>query len=510
MKKTLEKIYPNKLFLLVYITLFTSIALTGFLIGNNAGQFGDQYHMLTSGREIIENPSFLYNNTLFCKEGYGNLIQQWLYDILLYGSYSVLGWTGVRLFTLIQYILLAVLTYRFMRLTGITRKTACIGTLAFPIFSYSYISCRPEMISVCLLLIQCIIIEKYRNDQKPARLYILPVLMLIEMNIHMTFWIFHFVLLLPYLVPIKILHIKNNSIRIKQLILPVLLMAAALFVNPYREKGILILWYSRNITKAPIDEIKPIEIFSLHTFFLALGLFMIIVAFQNKRLSSTTVFVFFGTAFMYAMMSRNMIFYAIGVMYAFRDATTDANTAAYWNYFENLAKSRKKYAISVACALCYIVLMVSMYTYRQKTERTIYKEPTAALEYLKQNEDTKQIKMYVNMNIGAYMTWNNIGHIYLEGKTEPYLKEINGHKDIVMEYVYMRNTTDGNDIQAFLDEYDFDYLFVDFLDHSIGAYLTNNSDYECVVEHKSTESGKTDPTGTKDEYVLWRLYKHIR
>ena len=114
------------------------------------------------------------------------------------------------------------------------------------------------------------------------------------------------------------------------------------------------------------------------------------------------------------------------------------------------------------------------------------------------------------MNIGAYMTWNNIGHIYLEGKTEPYLKEINGHKDIVMEYVYMRNTTDGNDIQAFLDEYDFDYLFVDFLDHSIGAYLTNNSDYECVVEHKSTESGKTDPTGTKDEYVLWRLYKHIR
>lgn len=254
----------------------------------------DFYHMAVSGKWIVEHRSIQYQNDQFILDGYGTVIQQWLYCVLIYISAQI-GKVGTVIFTYLQYILFCFTSYKLLKIHN-KNKAVCIMCLEVMVFIVmGYINCRPHILSLILLETQMIIVEKYRKTGKKVVLYILPFLTLCEINVHGTYWIFHFLFILPYLVPIKKLlrmdiKIVDDNMKIKPFIVPFFLMALTLFVNPYGTSMITCLFKSGNIKFLEIDELQKVDIMSGQFLLIVLLCVFALFIYRRKKLKSTTFY----------------------------------------------------------------------------------------------------------------------------------------------------------------------------------------------------------------------------
>lgn len=500
-----EKIKNNRLLIGLYMIIAAVL-----VIGNVAVIDNDFYHIAVSGKEILADWNNMYENTHFVKEGYGNVIQQWAYSVMLYKSYDIAGFTGVRIFTLIQYVLLLYAAYAFLKEKA-SKQMALIGSLIVPLCLANYVSCRPQMISLILILAQFTVVEKYRKSGKTRLLYLLPLFTLVEVNVHLTFGLFHFVFLLPYLVPtvqpIKRFGITKDNLPVKPFIIPMVLMALVMLANPYTYRSYTLLAESGDINALQIGELQPLNMLSSHfvIFMTGVGAFSFL-AFR-KKITSTSLYLFFGTVLMYALAMRNVIFYNVTILYLFSEIAAYIGKDKLAEFYGVIRKaSRRVNGVAVAGITTIALAGCAAMIWRTSPEENVAETKMIydVTDYLKENEaDMSKVKLFTPFRTGSHFLWNGVGHIYLEPKTEPYIKSVNGKKDIIAEYCYIRDIADGTGIEKFLEEYDFDYLYTDANMHNLNTYLSLSDEYECVVS--SDSKGKE---GLK--YVQFHLYKHIR
>lgn len=482
------------------VIIFLFIAIQLYILSISIWKYvsNDFFHLSNSGKLILEDSNNLYYNTSFVKQGYKTVIQQWLYDIPLYKAYEYMGMIGVSLFTTVQYAGLIYVVYKFFKLKGIDTTYALYGTLSIPFFLYSYLNCRPQMISLILFFLQFIAIEKYRASGKKAYLYTLPLLTLLQMNVHMTFWIFHFVFLLPYLVPpIFLKRLKDEHMNIKPFIIPMILMAGSLFINPYGFKGIMTLFYCKDITKLNITEMQPINVLS-EEFISIVVMSVLAVRRYRKGMGSISLYFYAGTTVLLVLCYRNSIFFCIGAIMLLSDVIREVKQKLPQN--EQLIKFARKFALIagiVICSISSVLLCSDSFLADNKINVVLVTLPEDCVSYIKQSEEHPEgIKMYTPFNYGSYFIWSGIGHIYMESKSEPYFYEINGQKDIISEYADIWECLESEKIKDFLNEYQFDYLLTDGNDKSLTIYLDTSSDYECVSRHEG-----------KGKWEKYQLYK---
>lgn len=494
MKKTFIK--KKGIFIVLYFLLAMILAKELWTSIDN-----DFFHIVVSGRDILRDYHTLYHNIHFIKDGYDTLLQQWLYAIIVY-QVSKCGSIGIKLFGMLQYFLLLAIGsyYLYLKSHKASFLTALYASLLIPLcISEQCFNIRPEMISFILFLLQLIIIEKYRQSKKAFWLYFLPLLVLLEVNLHLSFGIFHFILLFPFITPFpnKIIKIKSDNIFLKPLILPVILMAVAMFVNPYTYKSYLFLLLSRNVEKLQINELQPALLLSMPFF---IGLILFLFCIKKQILKSSAIYLFLGTFLMYGMADRNILFFALTIVYLSGELlNTCSNADIFWKWFS------KKTATIICAGVVILCVIVLFSTHKTAKETKGYGNelcPTLALSYLQENEeDLSKLRIFTGFNNGSFFLYYGIGHVYIEPKTEPYLKSINHQKDIVSEFSFLVNYASGSEFQDFLNEYDFDYLLTDSLTTNLDTYLSCQSDYICVVEYDNRN-------GTSPEF--YQLYKHIR
>lgn len=75
----------------------------------------DSYFILAEGREILEN-GIKYTNSFTVVDGLDIVVQQWLWCVLMYGIYSILGNVGLILVCIAETIIIAVLLVLLGRL----------------------------------------------------------------------------------------------------------------------------------------------------------------------------------------------------------------------------------------------------------------------------------------------------------------------------------------------------------------------------------------------------------
>ena len=110
-----------------------------------------------------------------------------------------------------------------------------------------------------------------------------------------------------------------------------------------------------------------------------------------------------------------------------------------------------------------------------------------------------------SFNNGSYFLWRGIGHVYIEPKTEPYLRSINGKFDVVSEYAYLLSFATFDEIDAIVKKYDFDYICASMNMPALQTYLQQTNEYQKVLESESTYDGYVAELGRSvPEYVLYR------
>ena len=489
--QTESKINPNTFssilkdswfFILVWMVIIYRITRNLFSYFFSA----DIYHMLSAGK-AISILGVLKDDVFFVESGHKIVIQQWLYDLFVFKVYDSFGKPGILFLTLCFAVLFIILAVRLLRIWDVDFRIALTAVLLICLYDRVVISIRPGLLTMIILIIQVILCELYCRSGKIAYLFIMPLLTLVEINMHSALWIAHFIFLLPYIVPVpsiynKYIHLEDHHISVFKLAGPIIGMIASLFINPYGINGITILFDQSEIADLGIMEMKSPVFTSKYSLFLIVMLIIFVFAYGKIKIHSSNAFMFLGTAIMMMIYIRNIQMFSIGVIVILGDLLLVIPV----DKITDKLKNTKKLIVTLSSVLVITCIVATAVQFpfsaliQDNPADNIF-TPVAAVEYLNENASSDS-RIYTDFNNGSYVSWSGY-KIYFSSRTEGYCQNINGGYDLVGEYLTVFNNTDVNSVEsfeAFLDKYSFEYLIVDSKNRML-PYLMMNEDYDDVL-----------------------------
>lgn len=457
-----------------YIGIPILIAMISFIIFYAVlmRRDGDILFIISNGREIVKNGIPKVNPYVWM-DNYKIVIQQWLLSVFYYFGYKGLGFDFIWIETLIGLSIEFFLVYKITRFNSNVDKLKSLLLSALVIISLIYIyQGKPTLWSMVLLTTQIYLCEK----RAPG--WFLPILVFLEANIHMSYIVFHFVYLLPYIVPgFKPISINDANKRYWKWI-PI--MAIMAFINPYGKDGALYLFSSYN------DKLKSLDISELQAlgFDKAIGVIGITVIifvcmkvynyYKNGNIATSSKFYcFIGSIALIFLFheARNYIFVILGALPIY--------TSMYMGV--TIKESKFKNILNWICwILCTIVLfffVIAIPIGLEDKYPFLDKMPAKSVEYLQD----KDVKLFNDFNTGAYFEFNNV-KCFIDARPELYFKSINGVDDSEIDYNNTLNP-DIKKIDNVINKYNFDYYSVT-KNTTMDMYLNDRpNQYELVIKN---------------------------
>jgi hypothetical protein len=330
-------------------------------------------------------------------------------------------------------------------------------------------------------------------------------------------------MIMPYIVPPiwrKGWYKKENQpefsyrIRLRYGVPALWLIMFTGFLNPNGLEGMKYLSSSADLisTGKVISEMNSASLTNPIGLMVLLEVLLFGIAASQKKLSAEQTWLTLGTCLLAIDAYRNayMIVFGISILVIVLMGEDDA-------IIKNKCEtSQRNYSIIkvmyIIASIAILAVMISNFI-TEDTEGQIDMMDSALSEqvqYLKENEadrDKEDLVLYTVFETGQYFQFNGY-KTYIDARPECYMKTINGQEDIWSEFYDIVNGLASTDeeIQAFLDKYNFDYLCTGRVGH-IGAYLRASDDYEEVVYganyslfkniSKSTDTTVTEQTEEK-------------
>lgn len=469
---------------LIFIGVIIAIkSMSGFFPNS------DTYFIIETGRYIVDNGVVPTTNPFVIHENFGVIIQQWLFDVLIYGVYKVGGWTGIFIYSLVMLAISSVAMYAFFGFYSDNKKLKLILLALCIAAGGGFATARPTSISFLLCLAVVAVMEKYRRAGKWPVLLWLPLISLATINIHAAMWPMLYVLMLPYIFPgnlpavktygfVKsiVVFVKGWFSKWKCVLLAIIVMFAVSFINPngLRGVGYLILSYG-SASMGNISELMPPEMLSYHGVWslFTIALLVVYVNKYKRDMDMANFYMAAGTLVMALLHARNLWFLFFGAAPLFLDLLNNTNIAQH--------KERKITIIKEIAAFygaCFVIIIgvITCSSISLTVKDTAF-SPIKAVECL-DNYEKEDIVLYTGFNNGAYMEMNGY-KVYMDARPELFQKKINGKEDVFEESLAAERGQ--MDPVEFLDKYKFTHVIIEdgkYLDGFLNAY----DGYEKVVD----------------------------
>lgn len=457
----------------------------------------DTFFIAATGRHIVENGVVPTINPFVIHDGLGIVVQQWLFDVLIYGIYNTFGNFGLFVYVASIYAAGLFLLYRFFGLFTSNPKIKRMILIASSVLLAVFGVARPTGISFVILLSLLYCIEQYRRTQNKKYLCVLPILSLLEINIHAAMWPMMFVLILPYIFPYTLPTKTNIGNNIKKwfgknkfILITMLTMFGMGFINPNGLTGMTYLLHSYGSATGgiTIQELLPPATNELSGIVIILSaVFVAAYIYLNKNKLTdpsydkqnefSKIYLALGTLVLACMHGRNMWYLLLGITpeivsvldgRVFNKQKTKKTSPTYMIYFRAI--------YSVVATVVITITVFSVTDYAQYTNEDSNVAPIKAVEYLNENADDNII-LYTEFNNGAFFEWHQY-KVYMDARPELFQKKVNGKKNVYTEYC---NVEKGKaDYQEFLDKYGFTHLMVSE-NTRFDVYLRHNENYNAAV-----------------------------
>lgn len=335
MRDKLKKINADKLLFVMEIAILFTIIMI-FTINYTDT---DLYYLLANGDYILKHGIPHTNPFVFAPFKGGSLpdivIQNWLYCVIVAGINKLAGSLGLCMLELIFIIGMMLVMYAFLKTRdSCWNKTLVLIASIITYMSFGYINLRPQMFTFILIMIEIICIEKTIKTGNIKYLFIIPLCTLIEINIHASYWIMHYIVFLPYMIPMK--KILKNKVpddicdnfkkkQYKPVFITWLMMAVSLFINPYGTGSILYVFkvlIDNVFSVVSIAEQQPLSFWgpTIERFLIFVAVFVIfVVMICKKRIKCSTIFMYLGFTILVSLQIKWLVFYAIGILFVFSD-----------------------------------------------------------------------------------------------------------------------------------------------------------------------------------------------
>ncbi len=195
----------NIIFSFVCILCFAiiAIAITPIEFQN------DTFYTIKIG-EHIQNNGIDMKDAFSWHEGLSYSYPHWLYDLITYKIYNVLGFKGIYLFTIILCFILAIsLYYTYLTIYN-NKPLSFLLTILTITFLTNFITARAQLVTYILFVLTICLIEKILKKKKIIYGILLFLISILIANLHSAVWPFFFVLFLPFIVEHLFATIHDN------------------------------------------------------------------------------------------------------------------------------------------------------------------------------------------------------------------------------------------------------------------------------------------------------------
>lgn len=400
---------------------------------------GDFFFMVANGDYILHH-GFPEYNPFVMHEGLKIVIQQWIPSIFAY-LFSGHLWGYVMTESILGLLLLVFVIYKVFCIYNKKNTAFLMAAIMVSFMLYMFIG-KPMLYSMILLTTQFYICEK-----KESWLW-LPLIVITEANIHASFIAFHFVYLLPYIVPGLTKFLRNTAEYKYIKALP--FMAIGALMNPYKVDGALYLFnsYGSELKGMGISELKTLSFKTVWFYIAAAALIYVLFRIYKNYIKPRTpidshrFYMFAGSLLLLILFPqcRNHIFLLIGSL-PLVAVTVPKGLKG---------KTPPAKAMWVIAFCCVIAVMITLFT----AENRLPEGSPNGTAYLKD----KDYVLYTSFDGGSYYEMEGF-KVFFDARPELYFKKLNKKEDIVDDFMNMISKDDEK-ITETIDKYGFTHFNV--------------------------------------------------
>ena len=448
-----------------FIFLIPFLRMLGFQYDN------DFWFTINQGRYILEHsfPTIAINSI----HNIDFIYQSWGTGVTFYLIYNYLGLYGIIFLLLIISALTLYFFYKLCFTVSNNKRGSLIITIFASILYSLFIVTRPHMFTILNLVIMLYLLEKYIKTDNHKYLYWLPLITLLQINMHGIYFILLFIILIPYLInsfKFKLFNfIKSDGYRKKPLIITFILMLITGFINPYGYKTIIYGFSSYSASSLFNNTIRELLALDFHNIFGKLFIITIIVTIvlhftklKNRPIHYTLLLL--GTSY--------LAFDAVKSFYLFLFCSFFPFATLFKNNKDKIDSSFSKtyhlFHLGFTIVCCVSILFI--------IQTPKMPDIMPFIDYLDNTVTNKEeIKLFTDYIDGSYAEYRGY-NCYLDPRGEVFLKVNSGKEDIYEEF----NKVSKFEInyKEFIDKYQFDYMLIN--NNSSLGYLMKYDSYKYI------------------------------
>lgn len=453
----------------------------------------DTYYTIKIGEEIIQNGIDMQDHFSW-HENLPYTYPHWLYDVMIYLIYSFSGFAGIYISTVILASILGVLVYYINNKLSKNNFISLIVTLLVLYLLKDFIAARAQLVTFILFTLTIFFIEMFINTKKKRYLIPLVIIPILIANLHVAVWPFYFILFLPYIaewmacfmielniiVRIKILIVKlkeqltnkaekitmlnekkENLLRklnedkinlqerrekpyrikidknkaIKWIIIIFIITIFTGLLTPLRDVPYTYLAKTmEGNTTENISEHLPLVLINNKNIMILITMFLAILIFTNTKIKLRDLFMLVGLVLLSFMSRRQTSMLILIGNFIFVKLVVQMIN----KYDNKTYKKIQKFmtgilgqAISVILILCISLLMLKPKMNDKFVDENSY--PVKACDFILENLDVNNIKLYNEYNYGSYLIYRGIP-VFIDSRADLYSPEFNGTKNEEKKY----------------------------------------------------------------------------
>ncbi len=478
----------------------------------------DTYYTIAIGKHILENGVDM-QDPFSWHEDLPYTYPHWAYDVATYLVYSVgqafNGEAGAFVAIYLATALLAALLG--VTLFKVNKKIAKNTLISFVITLFAmyalrdFIAARAQLVTYILFVFEIYFIEMFLNKPKKRYIFGLILIPILIANLHVAVWWFYFILYLPYIAEFiiakiskldnKVIFTRINVTLNKNVKYLIIIMIVCLFTGLLSPLGLTpydyIIKTMLGDTTSNISEHLPTTLINSVEALTAFGIILLIMTLTKAKLKLSDAFMLGGLMFLMLYSRRHQsLFFLIGSI-ILNKLLLDILE----NYKKNGIQIIEKILFSkISIALItLLVVILSVYFILQKDGNTFVDKstyPVDASEWILQNLNLDEIKLFNEYNYGSYLLYKGIP-VFIDSRADLYAPEFNTPTN---------NKDDGRDI--FMDFIDSSNLNV-FYENIFEKYeithliLCKNSKINLVITN--TNRGKYNCLYEDDYFVVYKI-----
>lgn len=471
----------------------------------------DTFYTVTVGEYIYNNGISDLTKDLYSWHNIPYTYPHWLYDLGMFMIYNTFGQKGIYGSTMILASILGLSVYGLCRKKAKNKIISAVVTIGVMYLIKDFIAARAQLATFVLFAWEVLAIEAFLETGKKRYAAILIILPLIITNLHCAVFPFYFVLFLPYIAEYLLLSIadmhldmklvklfykirmkltkneekknqfvakleeikavdekrtnavkryRENPYKVKVeknnlvLLLITIMAIAALtgFLNPAGNGAYTYLYKTmQGNTMGSINEHLPLTLSDAKEFALSLIVFLIILIFTDTKIKLHDLFMLCGITFLAFKSRRQVSMYGIfcgPILASLISQFIDKYDRLTFEKLERYATGWFGSLVIICLAIIINVNIIKPHISQAYIDVSSY--PVDACDWMIENLDYKNIKLYNEYNYGSYILFRGIP-VFIDSRCDLYTPEFNGDPE---------NGIDGRDI--FSDALNIAGLSVDY------------------------------------------------